>query len=544
VDYPDNPGGGWAYFCGGPLRFYVSFAPNHGSSQRTIDRHLMKTTTHLAGFGVARARFAAWIMAGLTLSASALPITHYVDPNNTNPRSPYTTWDAAATNIQSAVDVCAQFDTVLVTNGIYQSTNDAVITLNFALMSTRITVQSVNGAAFTSIVGRQVAGTTNGPGAGRCINAIRGHLIFSGFTLTNGATTTGDSGGAVKCQSTALCIVTNCVFANNSADQYGGALYASSAFNSILAIDCRITGNTAFSGGGAYQVALDRCVVSNNYALILGGGVSGCLVTNSILSQNTAAWGDGGGAYGSSLNNCDVVDNFVFGFAGGSGAGGGAYNCSLNNCIVVNNHHAGLSDSNYYSGTLNYCCTAPLPPFGTGNITNDPSFADPHGDFHLQSNSACINAAQNAAVHATLDLDSNPRVAGATVDMGAYEFQSPQSIVSYAWLQQFGFATDGSSDFTDPDSDGMNNWQEWIAGTIPIDGTSLLQMFSPSNSVPGITVRWQSVTNRTYSLQRTTNLLTGFGPLQNNLPGQDGTTSYTDSSAVGDGPFFYRVGVQ
>lgn len=93
------------------------------------------------------------------------------------------------------------------------------------------------------------------------------------------------------------------------------------------------------------------------------------------------------------------------------------------------------------------------------------------------------------------------------MDIGAYEYQNPASLISYAWLQQYGLPVDGSADFTDSDNDGMNSWQEWIGGTDPTDPASALRMRSPSNSPSGMVVNWQSVTNKTYYLQRGTNLL-------------------------------------
>ena len=76
---------------------------------------------------------------------------------------------------------------------------------------------------------------------------------------------------------------------------------------------------------------------------------------------------------------------------------------------------------------------------GEGNIDAAPLFVDPqHGDFHLQPSSLCIDAGSAALLPPDtfdldgnrdtdeplpLDLDGNPRVVGANVDMGAYEFQ-------------------------------------------------------------------------------------------------------------------------
>ncbi|MGD0210187.1 MAG: choice-of-anchor Q domain-containing protein, partial [Desulfomonilia bacterium] len=73
-------------------------------------------------------------------------------------------------------------------------------------------------------------------------------------------------------------------------------------------------------------------------------------------------------------------------------------------------------------------CTAPLPTIGTDNISGDPQFVNPTGgDFHLQTNSPCINAGSSNAV-GSVDLDGNPRIVGGFVDMGAYEYQLPAPV--------------------------------------------------------------------------------------------------------------------
>jgi len=68
---------------------------------------------------------------------------------------------------------------------------------------------------------------------------------------------------------------------------------------------------------------------------------------------------------------------------------------------------------------------------------------------------------------------------------------------------------------------------------------------TPVSMPASVVVEWTSVANRSYFLERATNLAAPmqFAPLATNLPGQPGTTRYTDTNAIGTGPFFYRVGV-
>jgi len=178
-----------------------------------------------------------------------------------------------------------------------------------------------------------------------------------------------------------------------------------------------------------------------------------------------------------------------------------------------------------------------------GNITNDPRFLNPStGDFHLQTNSPCINAGNNSAVASATDLDGNPRIVGGTVDLGAYEFQTPASLISYAWLEWYGLPTDGSADFLDSDGDGMNNWQEWQAGTNPL---SVLEISSLTVAGAVATVRWESVAGVTYCLQRSTNLAPpNFLLVQSNIVGAAGLSILQDTNAAAAEPVFYRVSVQ
>jgi hypothetical protein len=277
-----------------------------------------------------------------------------------------------------------------------------------------------------------------------------------------------------------------------------------------------VTGNSAPYGGGDRSGILNSCILKGNSATVSGGG-----------------------AQESTLNNCTVTANTAL-------SGGGAYQGAVNNSIVY--YNTAPTWPNYqFQTTLRYSCSTPLAP-GSGNLTNAPGFVDATGGANprLQPNSPCINSGKNLYADTLTDLDGNPRQSGGTVDMGAYEFGSPASAISFAWLQQYGLPTDGSADLSDLDSDLHTTWQEWIAGTNPTNAASALRMLSVSNALSGLAVRWSGVSTRFYTLERATGLAgaAAFEPVQADLTGVEGVTSFTDTNAGNLGPFFYRVRVQ
>ena len=447
-----------------------------------------------------------------------------------------------------------------------------------------------------------------GRGAGAYLATLNNCLLATNVAFGGGAawyctlsncTVTGNS--AWNAGGVASCTLDNCTLMGNWANQNcGGAFYGT--LN-----NCTLTGNWSYNGGGAYSATLNNCTLTGNRAVWNGGGVYSSTLNNCTLAGNSAGTGagafsstlnnctltgnsaimgggageaPGGGAYSSTLINCTVAGNWAT-YGGGAflGAlyncivtnnsamrGGGAHSATLNNstltgnsaydvgggvnsstlssCIVYFNS-AGAGGPNYTNSALNYCCTTPLPSGGVGNITNAPAFLDyAGGNLRLQSNSPCINAGDNAYAPGSTDLDGNPRIVGGTVDIGAYELQSPASIISYAWLQQYGLPTDGSADYADSDHDGMNNWQEWLAGTDPTNPASVLRLQPLVVASPGLRLRWSSDTNHAYFVQRATSLEgpLRFSVLRANIPGLPGATAYTDTTAPSMRAAFYRVG--
>ena len=527
----------------------------------------------------------------LAVPRPVLAVNRYVSLSCTNPVSPYTNWVTAATNIQDAVNAAMAGETVVVTDGVYSSGSTfAGDQANRIAVTNGALVESVNGPAFTSIVGEGPVG----PAAVRCAYVGDGSRL-AGFTLTNGCSGVFGYGGGVYCDSRQG-QVSNCMLTGNSAHVGGGAAHGTlykctltgnlsmedgaGAFNAALS-NCMLIGNTSLggAGGGAALSILNNCTLEansaiegggaallsdlvtctliGNSAVNCGGGVSGGSCLNCTFSGNWAY--DGGGAMEASLYNCKLTGNSASGGSGGgscggslydstitgnaasNGSGGGVHGGTLLNCIVT--YNAAAEGTNYDSASsLSYCCTLPLPDTGTGNITNDPWFVEyGAGDLHLSPSSACVNAGSNSGTHVPVDMDLDVRIQQGVVDMGAYE--SPY--LPPAWLLQYELPADGSTTFEDGDKDGYNNSEEYLADTNPTNDASFFPRLTnlTGSAVFAIDVAPTS-TGRVYDVYWRTDLMPETSAWNASGERQWGTGSnlvfvITNVPSVG----FYRTGV-
>ena len=353
-------------------------------------------------------------LAGCTFAFSAglaFAVPRYVSPSGGNV-PPYDTWEKAATTIQPAISACAEGDEVIVTNGVYATGGVAVFgaMTNRIAITNAIAVRSVNGPAFTSIVGQGPVG----PAAIRCA-WIASNAVLAGFTLTNGHTlATGDNqreinGGGAWCEYEGGTI-SNCVIAGCEAANMGGGFYQGQVIGTVLSNNAATFGG---GGSGSSAARVDRCVFVGNRSVRDGGGLySGQAVRNSHFTGNVAGE-RGGGLYGVwNVESCTVAGN-------SAEEVGGAAAASVSNSIVYYNADQ-FGSPNYSPGwDVAFSCTTP-DPGGVGNVTNAPGLAGLRNP-HLVTNSPCVDQGTNSAwMAAAIDVDGEPRLVG-TVDMGCDE---------------------------------------------------------------------------------------------------------------------------
>jgi hypothetical protein len=159
------------------------------------------------------------------------------------------------------------------------------------------------------------------------------------------------------------------------------------------------------------------------------------------------------------------------------------------------------------------------------NGTNQATLADPaQASFVLSSTSRGRMERVDLDVSAVLeDLDGNG--------------------LSDAWERLY-FGRTGVDPLADPDRDGLNNLAELKAGTNPNDFQSQFRLIRILPQTQGTSVEWSSVSNRSYSILRSSDVSGGYQLLNGSHPATPPVNTFLDPTAVPPGPYFYRIRLQ
>lgn len=328
-------------------------------------------------------------------------------------QAPFTSWAAAATNIEEALNWALDGCTVMVSNGHYRLASRID-------MSKAVTLRSESGPQRCIL---------DGQGVRPVLYIGHSSAVVDGFTITNGYSGTWGGGVHFAAQGT----VRNCWIVRNRAEYYGSGVYL---YRAGTLQNCRITHNYgATYGSGIYvhtgsgMTLLDSIITDNSG--YVGDAIysrSPVTVRNCLIARNTSsATSVLVHEQGATLESCTIVDNVVNDLGLQGGAAVWAPNSTLRNNIIRFNTCRG-GESNIWPRpglTVTYTCTWP-PWTGVGNTSVDPRFRNRAGrDYRLGLDSYCVNAGQNQSWHTgAFDLEGNPRRVNGTVDMGAYELNT------------------------------------------------------------------------------------------------------------------------
>ena len=251
--------------------------------------------------------------------------------------------------------------------------------------------------------------------------------MFNCIVSTNQATESGQSGGAVNAAGGTTLSVEKCEFTENTAVQFGGAIYLVDSGTTATITDCLFANNESTVGGAIYVSSGTKC--------------DGDLIE---FSENIS--GDGGAVSitgnGSSFISCCFQNNSALGVGGAMDNSVGA-NTMLTDCLFVNNTavYEGGAIYNNDSNPILYQCTL------ASNISYEENGGGLHNDNtsvpSIESSLFCGNIGRGAS-ESTLEGHIYPTVADSD-----YEFVGGNEFHALCSTCQGDINGDGEVDLTD-----------------------------------------------------------------------------------------------
>lgn len=282
---------------------------------------------------------------------------------------------------------------------------------------------TVSNCIIQSSTGLGVYGYNSSPTITGCTvrnNTAQGIYMEASDPLITKCAITGNHGsnGAGIYLSNGNGAVTLCTITGNTAVYTGGGIYCINSVPRIQANTIRQNSvtNAGSIGGGIYCDNCQATIVSNVIAYNTSEKAGGIKINNSstttvagnTIAYNAASSTSQAGGIEMTSYSSPVIANNIIAFNGGCGvvADGTGAPAPFSNCLFGN---SGLA----YKGLS----------AGAGDITSDPLLRDPNnGDYHIKNTSPCVNAGNNTfAAGSAIDIDAQPRIYGARVDIGADE---------------------------------------------------------------------------------------------------------------------------
>ncbi|MFH1303703.1 MAG: choice-of-anchor Q domain-containing protein, partial [Planctomycetota bacterium] len=297
---------------------------------------------------------------------------------------------------------------------------DSRFTENQALVTPGLeSLSAVGGALFNAYAVATAAGE---------MNTLIANTVFTGNYA--------DHSGAAIYQSFGFITISNSLITDNLVGQNGSGIYNLSG--QLTVYQSTISKNNALgNGGGIFNygtLLLSESTVAENVATYTGGGIyispdGATTIYNSTLSGNQSGF-YGGAIYADTDQPLSIVNTTITGNT--THYGGGGMRASYVTPTIINSIIAGnsaQSASQLYSGYTNI--NSIIQDSIAGLL--DPVLRDnggPTKTHALLPGSAAIDAGDNTAViDAEIEFDQRgtgfSRIVNETVDIGAFEVQSP-----------------------------------------------------------------------------------------------------------------------